>query len=103
MRQFAVMYGKGLHSRLHRNIKGKFAFGVKFSKFLYYLEFRLNILVVRLRFIEKIILANKLIYNKLICVNGMFRHKWYLVKIGDSIRFLINFIRTLAVRRKLVN
>ena len=88
MHQFSVLYGNKFKHRLHGTIKGKFAFGVRFSNFIYYLELRLNILIVRLRLITKVVLANYLIGLKLICVNGNCKHKNYLVKIGDIFRFL---------------
>ena len=88
IRQFSSLYGSKIKHRLHGVVKGKFAFGVRFSNFLYYLELRLNILIIRLRLIGKVVLANYLIGLKLICVNGNCKHKHYLVKIGDIFRFL---------------
>ena len=98
LRQYSIIYGKGLYKRLHSNRKGKFSYGVRFCKFIYYLELRLNILITRLRLTEKIFDANILIYLKLVCVNGSYKHKHYLVKIGDIIRlfFFKKFITSIC-------
>ena len=55
-------------------------------KFLGFLELRLNILIVRLRFVSKIAEANKLIYKKYVLINGRRKEKNYLVQKKDILK-----------------
>lgn len=53
---------------------------------LSFLELRLNILLIRMRFASKLLEANTLIAGKLVSVNGSFKQKTYLVRVNDIVK-----------------
>ena len=61
-------------------------FGSRFFNSLAFLELRLNILVLRIRFASKLIESNRLIDGGLILVNGSKKTKNYIVRLMDIIK-----------------
>ena len=88
--QLSVMYGKNIKKKTFNNYKSKSLFNSQFGLILCKLELRLNILLVRTYFATKLLQANFLIEIKKIKVNGLFKHKNYVVSVGDLIYFMEN-------------
>jgi len=61
-------------------------FGSRFFNSLAFLELRLNILVLRIRFASKLIESNRLIDGGLILVNGSKKTKNYIVRLMDIVK-----------------
>nr|QFP99043.1 ribosomal protein S4 [Rhizaria sp.] len=83
--QLSVMYGKKIKNNVYVNHKSKIIFNSKFGNILCKLELRLNILILRLCFVKKLLESNCIIKEKKIRVNGLIKHKNYLVSTGDLI------------------
>lgn len=81
------MYGKNIKKKFFNNYKTKLLFNSRFGSILCKLELRLNILLVRTYFVLKLLQANFLIKNKKIKVNELFKHKNYVVRIGDLVYY----------------
>lgn len=80
------MYGKQIKHLVFKKTKKKIAFGKQFFSIVTFLELRLNILIVRMRFSSKLLTANLYIRNKLIYVNGFLRQKNYVVRVSDNVQ-----------------
>jgi len=89
--QLSVIYGKNIKNRAYRTSKSKVIFNSKFANILCKLELRLNVLLLRTYFVNKILYADSLINNKKIIVNGLSRHKEYLLSEGDFVEYLTYF------------
>lgn len=98
--QLAVIYGKKIKNWAYTNHKSKIIFNSKFGSILCKLELRLNILMLRMNFVNKLQQADSFISDGNIVVNGVCKHKRYslqksdvislkfsILKIGDSKRF----------------
>lgn len=98
--QLAVMYGKKIKNWAYTNHKSKIIFNSKFGSILCKLELRLNILMLRMSFVNKLQQADSLISDGNIVVNGVCKHQRYslqksdvislkfsILKVGDSKRF----------------
>lgn len=66
-------------------MKKKIAFGKPFFSILSFLELRLNILLIRMRFASKLLEANNLVSSQSIYVNGSLKQKNYLVRVNDIV------------------
>lgn len=80
------LYGKQIKYLVFKKTKTKLAFGKPFLTTLSFLELRLNILLIRMRFASKLLEANTLIAGKLVSVNGSFKQKTYLVRVNDIVK-----------------
>jgi hypothetical protein len=63
------------------------------------LELRLNILLLRVKFVSKILTANFLIKQKYFFINGKNKKKNYIVKIGDILVYLLLFLNKKRVKQ----
>jgi ribosomal protein S4 len=81
------MYGKNIKNSAYNNHKGKYIFNDNFGSALCKLELRLNVLILRLCFVQKLLQANSLIREQKIKINGISKHKNYEVCIGDLISY----------------
>ena len=66
----ATVYGKKIKALVFKKVSKKIAFGSFFFFTLAFLELRLNILIVRMRFAAKLLIANEVINNGSIRVNN---------------------------------
>jgi len=83
---FSNLYGKNIKYLVFKKTKTKLAFGKPFFNILSFLELRLNILLVRMRFASKLLEADSLITGKLVYVNGFLKQKHYLVRVNDIVK-----------------
>jgi len=83
---FSNLYGKKMKYFFFKKIKSNFAFGKSFFSIVSFLELRLNVLLLRIRFASKLMIANSLIEKGFISINGRLKKKNYLVCIGDIIK-----------------
>jgi len=86
--QLSTMYGKNIKNRAYNNFKSKIIFNTKFAFVLSKLELRLNILLLRMSFVNKLLQANVVILKKKIKINSIIKHQNYLVSIGDLINYI---------------
>lgn len=82
---FCSLYGNGIKFLVFKKTKKKIAFGKPFFSIISFLELRLNILLIRIRFASKLLESNVLVANGSINVNGSFKQKSYLCKVNDII------------------
>jgi len=66
------------------------------------MELRLVILIMRMQMVKSVLEAKKLIECKLVQVNGVFKSKNYLVKVGDIIRKTRPLFKLSASKRESV-
>jgi ribosomal protein S4 len=83
---FSGLYGKQIKHLVFQKTKKKTAFGKSFFSIIAFLELRLDILLIRMRFVSKLLEANVFLTKKLIYVNGFFKQKNYLVRVNDIIK-----------------
>jgi len=83
---FSSLYGKQIKFLVFKKTKKKIAFGKPFFSIMAFLELRLNILLIRMRFASKLLEANSLVSAGLVNINGVLKKKSYLVKVNDIIR-----------------
>ena len=83
---FSSLYGKKIKHLVFQKTKKKIAFGKPFFNVISFLELRLNVLLIRMCFVSKLLEANNLLSKKLICINGSFKQKNYLVRVNDIIK-----------------
>jgi ribosomal protein S4 len=67
---FSSLYGKKFKSLIYKKAFRKIAFGKFFFFIITFLELRLGVLLIRMRFSSKLIESNNLIANGFILVNG---------------------------------
>ena len=84
---FSGLYGKRIKFLVFKKTRKKIAFGKPFFSLIAFLELRLNILLIRIRFVSKVLEANTLLVNRSVVVNGFFKQKSYLAKVNDIIAF----------------
>jgi len=81
------LYGtKTLKKLSFKKTQTKYLFGIRFFKILPFLELRLDVLVLRLGLAFSYFQAREVILKKKILVNGIFKKKHYLVRVGDIIQ-----------------
>ena len=97
--QLSVVYGKKIKNCVYVNHKSKKIFSSKFGSILCKLELRLNILVVRMGFIDKLRLADQFIREGKVKVNFFRRQRRYLVRINDLICFITTFFKLHNLKR----
>jgi ribosomal protein S4 len=85
-RHLATVYGKKIKSLVFKKVSKKIAFGSFFFFTLAFLELRLNILIVRMRFAGKLLIANEIIQNGSILVNNKKRSIHYLTRVNDVVQ-----------------
>ena len=85
----STVYGKKIKSLVFKKVSKKIAFGSFFFFTLAFLELRLNILIVRMRFAGKLLIANEVINNGSILVNNKKRAIHYLTRVNDVVQKLI--------------
>jgi len=83
---FTSLYGKKIKSLIFNKTSNKIAFGKSFIAIIVFLELRLNILLLRMRFATKQLESNILIKKGFILVNGALKTKNYLARINDIIK-----------------
>lgn len=83
---FSSLYGKQIKFLVFQKTKKKIAFGKPFFSVIAFLELRLNVLLIRIRFASKLLEANALVANGSIDVNGSFKQKSYLARVNDIIK-----------------
>ena len=84
--QLLALYGKKIKQSVYSKNQTKLIFGSRFFNSLSFLELRLNVLVMRIRFASKVIESSKLIDLGLVRVNGSKRTKNYIVRVGDILK-----------------
>jgi len=88
--QWSVIYGKKIKNKAYTNHKSRIIFNSRLNTILCKLELRLNILLIRMRFVNKLLRANSIIFNQQIIVNSTFKHHKYIVCAGDLVRYIQN-------------
>ena len=99
--QVLTLYGKKIKSLIYVKNQAKLVFGLRFFKSLAFLELRLNILVLRMRFALKLIESNILIDKGFILVNGFKKTKNYIVRVNDIIKR--DFLYYSLAKKKLIS
>lgn len=89
---FSKLYGSGFKRFIFVHSKNKVIFGKKFYLLLNLLETRLNILLVRLRFFTKLLLANLAIFDGNIFINGFVVKSNCLIFVSDLILYKFSFL-----------
>jgi hypothetical protein len=87
--QLSVIYGKKIKNLAYTNHKAKKIFNTKFCFVLCKLELRLNILILRMGFVNKLQEVNFYISKSQLIVNNVRKNKRYLVSIKDLITFTL--------------
>ena len=82
----STVYGKKIKALVFKKVSKKIAFGSFFFFTLAFLELRLNILIVRMRFAIKLLIANEAITNGSILVNNKKRSIHYLTRVNDVVQ-----------------
>jgi ribosomal protein S4 len=95
--QLSVIYGKKIKNQAYSHHKSKFLFNSRFGSLLTQLEIRLNIVLLRLCFTDKLQKANEIIESGNIRVNSAYKHSRYLLSKGD----LIIYNKRMLKKRKL--
>jgi ribosomal protein S4 len=97
--QLVATYGKKIKNLVYTKHKSKKIFNSKFGEVLCKLELRLNILVLRVGFVNTLRLADLSVYNGSLMINFKIKHKRYLVRINDLISFSILFLKVQDLKR----
>lgn len=97
--QLSSIYGKKIKNLVYSRSKSKKLFNKKFIDILCCLELRLNILLLRICFSDKLIKSNQLIKKGKIKVNGFVKHQNYIVLKNDFICYF-NFSKTLRINKR---
>lgn len=95
------LYGKQIKFLVFKKTKKKTAFGKPFFSIMVFLELRLNILLVRMRFVSKLLEANSIVSKGLVHVNGFLKKKSYLVRLNDIIRKQVVVNRSIEQNKKI--
>ena len=80
------MYGKKIKYLVFNKVSKKIAFGRPFFLTMAFFELRLNILIVRIGFASKLLIANELISHGIILVNAKKKSIHYLTRINDIVQ-----------------
>jgi len=97
--QLSVIYGKKIKNWVYTNHKSKKIFNSKFGSILCKLELRLNVLLVRMGFVNKLRQADFFIFEGKVKVNFFVKHKRYSVCKNDLIFFIITFAKIRHLKR----
>jgi hypothetical protein len=82
----SVLYGHKIKRLNYKKNLTKLLFGIRFFNILSYLEFRLDIIVLRAGLAIKLCQAKVGINRGFITVNAFRKKSYYLVRVGDIIR-----------------
>jgi ribosomal protein S4 len=93
------MYGKKIKNYAYMKNKSKAIFNSKFGSILCKLELRLNVLMVRVGFVNKLQKVNSFISSGKVSVNFIIKDKNYYVRVGDLISFIIPSLKTVLFKR----
>jgi ribosomal protein S4 len=93
------MYGKRIKNLAYKTSKSKVIFNSKFGSVLCKLELRLNVLMVRMGFVNKLQLVNRFISGGKVSVNFIIKDKKYSVRIGDLISFIMPSLKKDNLKR----
>ena len=97
--QLSTMYGKRIKNLAYKTSKSKVIFNSKFGSVLCKLELRLNVLMVRMGFVNKLQLVNRFISGGKVSVNFIIKDKKYSVRIGDLISFIMPSLKKDNLKR----
>jgi ribosomal protein S4 len=86
-----ILYGKKIKSVLYK-AHWKTAHNSKFYECLILIELRLNIVLLRIKFTSKILVASFLIRKGCVVVNEKQKQKNYILKVGDTLRLITTFV-----------
>jgi ribosomal protein S4 len=86
-----ILYGKKIKSVLYKS-HWKTAHNSKFYNCLILIELRLNIVLLRIKFTSKILVASFLIRKGYVVVNEKQKQKNYILKVGDTLRLITTFV-----------
>lgn len=98
--QMKNLYGKKIKKLVYSKTQWKIAYNNNFYNYLVFLELRLNILLIRIKFVSKLLIANFIIKNNFILINNNIKKKNYIVKIGDIISLSLSLNNKLYKRKK---
>lgn len=97
--QLGVMYGKKIKNLAYVNHNSKVTFNTKFGGVLCKLELRLNVLILRMGFVNKLQQADFIISTGKCVVNNVIKHKRYFLSAGDLTAFKITYLKTRDLKR----
>lgn len=81
-----TLYGSRIKYLKYKKTQTRFLFGVRFFKILSYFELRLDILMLRLGWVDSRLLAKSLISKGDVLVNGKKKKSQFLVNVGDTVQ-----------------
>jgi ribosomal protein S4 len=93
------MYGKKIKNLAYVNHNSKVTFNTKFGGVLCKLELRLNVLILRMGFVNKLQQADFIISTGKCVVNNVIKHKRYFLSAGDLTAFKITYLKTRDLKR----
>jgi ribosomal protein S4 len=93
------MYGKKIKNLAYTNHKSRVTFNSKFGFILSKLELRLNVLMLRMGFVNKLQQADFIISLGEFVVNNVIKHKRYSLLVGDLTSFNISSLKVRAFKR----
>jgi ribosomal protein S4 len=93
------MYGKKIKNLAYTNHKSKVTFNSKFGVILLKLELRLNVLMLRMGFVNKLQQADFIISVGECMVNNLIKHKRYSLLIGDLTAFMTSALKVHNLKR----
>jgi hypothetical protein len=97
--QLSAMYGVKIKNWAYTSNKSKVIFNSKFGSVLCKLELRLNILMTRMGFVNKLRQADSLIFGGKVSVNSVIKYKRYPTRAGDLISFIIPSLKMRGLKR----
>lgn len=97
--QMKILYGKKIKKLIYSKNQWKVAYNNDFFNCLVFLELRLNILLLRMKFVSKLLISNFLIKNNFVLVNNNIKKKNYIVKIGDILSLSLSSSNIFFKRR----
>lgn len=99
--QMKILYGKKIKKLIYSKNQWKVAYNNDFFNCLVFLELRLNVLLLRIKFVSKLLISNFIIKNNFILVNNNYNNKKnYIVKIGDVLSLSSSLNLRVYKRRK---
>jgi ribosomal protein S4 len=93
------MYGKKIKNYAFANHRSKKIFNSKFGSILCKLELRLNVLLVRIGFVDKLLKASSLILTGKIKINNIRKNKRYVISSNDLISSSPAYLKINNVKR----
>jgi ribosomal protein S4 len=93
------MYGKKIKNLAYVNHKSKLTFNSKFGGVLCKLELRLNVLIIRMGFVNKLQQADFIISAGKCMINNITKHKRYSLSVGDLTSFKVASLKIRDLKR----